>query len=285
MLSWQVGAVKVTRVVEMETSIPHSPDTVFLAEATPEALRKSSWLYPHFVTETDDLLLSIHALLVEAPGLRLVVDTCVGNDKPRNMLGGRGLSTEFLKALSEAGWTRESVDAVVCTHLHVDHVGWNTMLVGDKWVPTFPNARYLFGKTEFAHWSAEGDEEQQVILSDSVQPVLDAGLAEFVDMDYVISPNLRLTPTTGHTPGHVSVVIESEGERAVITGDMTHHPCQLAHPEWSPSFDSDKQAAAVTRARMFAEWADADMLVIGTHYAAPTAGRIRRDGAAFRFDV
>jgi glyoxylase-like metal-dependent hydrolase (beta-lactamase superfamily II) len=167
----------------------------------------------------------------------------------------------------------------------VDHVGWNTMLVDGKWVPTFLNARYLLGRIEFEHWSAEGDEEQQVILSDSVQPVLDAGLAEFVNLDHVISPNVRLTPTTGHTPGHVSVVIESAGERAVITGDMTHHPCQLAHPEWSPSFDSDPNAAAVTRAKMFAEWADEPILVIGTHYAAPTAGHVKRDGAGFRFEV
>jgi glyoxylase-like metal-dependent hydrolase (beta-lactamase superfamily II) len=286
MLSWQVGDVKITRVVEVEMPVTYAPDTNFLTEATPEALRRIPWLYPNFVNEQDQLLLSIHALLVEAPGLRLVVDTCVGNDKPRKgMTGPKGLATAFLQSLDEAGWTRESVDAVICTHLHVDHVGWNTMLVDGKWVPTFPNARYLLGKAEFAHWSAEGDDEQQQILSDSVQPILDAGLAEFVDMDHVISPNLRLTPTTGHTPGHVSVMIESRGQTAVITGDMTHHPCQLAHPDWSPGFDSDKQAAAITRARMFAEWADQPILVIGTHYAAPTAGHVKRDGAGFRFDA
>ena len=187
--------------------------------------------------------------------------------------------------MADAGWSRESVDTVVCTHMHVDHVGWNTMLQDGKWVPTFPNARYLFGRTEFEHWSAEGDAEQQAILGDSVQPILDAGLAEFVDMDHVLSPQVRLTPTTGHTPGHVSVVIESEGQHAVITGDMTHHPCQMGHPHWSPSFDSDPKAAAATRAKMFAEWADADILVIGTHYAAPTAGRVKRDGAGFRFEA
>ena len=286
MLSWQVGDVKVTRVVEMEMPVAYSPDTVFLKEATPAELRKLPWLYPNFVNEQDELLLSIHALLVEAPGLRLVVDTCVGNDKPRaGMTGPNGLQTKFLEAMAEVGWTPESVNAVVCTHLHVDHVGWNTMLVDGKWVPTFPNARYLLGKTEFAHWTAEGDAEQQQILSDSVQPILDAGLADMVGLDHVLSPQIRLTPTTGHTPGHVSVVIESGGERAVITGDMTHHPCQMAHPQWSPSFDSDPKAAAATRAKMFAEWADDDILVIGTHYATPTAGRVRREGAGFRFEA
>ena len=285
MLSWQVGEVKVTRIVEMEMPIAYSPETVFLKEATPAELRKSPWLYPHFVNEQDELLLSIHALLVEAPGLRLVVDTCIGNDKPRGMTGPGGLQTQFLEAFAETGWTRDSVDAVVCTHMHVDHVGWNTMLVDGKFVPTFPNARYLFGRTEFEHWSAEGDDEQQAILADSVQPILDAGLAEFVGLDHVISPQIRLIPTTGHTPGHVSVKIESGGESAVITGDMSHHPCQLAHPEWSPSFDSDPNAAAATRAKMFAEWADEPILVIGTHYAAPTAGHVKRDGAGFRFEV
>ena len=283
MLSWQVGEVKITRVVEMEMPVAYHPKGPF-PQMTPEALRKHGWLYPNFVNDEDELLLSIHALLVEAPGLRLVVDTCIGNDKPRGLNGGQPLTTEFLKSMGEAGWTRESVNAVVCTHLHVDHVGWNTMLVDGKWVPTFPNARYLIGQAEFDHWSAEGDDEQQAILSDSVQPVLDAGLATFVPLDHVISPNVRLTPTTGHTPGHVSVVIESQGQKAVITGDMTHHPCQLAHPDWSPSFDSDPKAAAVTRQKMFAEWADQPILVIGTHYAAPTAGHVVRDGAAFRLN-
>src|SRR4051812_9739389 len=178
MLSWQVGAVKITRVVEMEMPLAYSPDTTFLTEATPAELRKLPWLYPHFVDDEDRLLLSIHALLVEAPDLRLVVDTCIGNDKPRAMTGPGGLQTKFLEAFHATGWTRESVDTVVCTYLHVDHVGWNTMLEGGRFVPTFPNARYLIGRTEFDHWSAEGDTEQQEILSDSVKPILDAGLAD-----------------------------------------------------------------------------------------------------------
>ena len=123
------------------------------------------------------------------------------------------------------------------------------------------------------------------MLGDSVKPIFDAGLVQLVELDHVISPEIRLTPSIGHTPGHVSVMIESEGERAVITGDMSHHPCQLAHPDWSPMFDTDRKASAETRARLFAEWADAPILVIGTHSAAPTAGRIRRNGQAFRRDT
>ncbi len=285
MLTWKIGAVTVTRIVEMEMPIAYSERTPFLAEATPAALRAHPWLYPHYVDEQDRMLLSIHALLVQAPGLRLVVDTCVGNDKRRQFLRGEALSTPFLSHLEGVGWPRESVDAVVCTHLHVDHVGWNTMLVGGTWVPTFPNARYLIGRKEYDFWSKSDEGDQPQILADSVKPILDAGLAELVEMDHRISDEIRLIPTAGHTPGHVSVLIESEGQRAAITGDMTHHPCQMAHPDWSPPFDSDPKEAAKVRARMFGIWADDDILVIGTHYATPTAGRVVRDGDAFRFEA
>lgn len=284
-LTWQIGDVTVTRIVEMDLPLKAGEEGTFLPKATPEALRKHPWLYPHFVTEDDQLVLSIHALLVEAPGLRLVVDTCIGNDKPRGLLGGRALATPFLERMAAAGWNRESVNAVICTHMHVDHVGWNTMRHGDGWVPTFPKARYLFAQAEFDHWNAFDEDNQRQIMADSVQPIIDAGLAEFVDLDHRLSDEVWLVPSTGHTPGHVSVMIESQGQRAAITGDMSHHPCQIAHPDWSPPFDSDPVEAAATRARLFGEWADGDVLVIGTHYAAPTAGRIRRKGEAFRFEV
>jgi glyoxylase-like metal-dependent hydrolase (beta-lactamase superfamily II) len=280
MLSWQVGRVKITRIIEMDLPVP----AVVIPQATPAALRKSPWLYPHFVSEDDSTLkLSVHALLVEAPGLKLVVDTCVGNDRPREITGGEPLSTPFLQHLADTGWPRDAVDAVVCTHLHVDHVGWNTMLEDGKWVPTFPKARYLIGRHEYEYWKTHDDAEQQAMLDDSIKPVIDAGLVELVEMDHVISPQIRLIPSVGHTPGHVSVLIESEGARAVITGDMTHHPCQMAHPDWE--FGEANETAALTRARLFAQWADQPILVIGTHFPAPTAGHVVRDGAAFRFAV
>jgi glyoxylase-like metal-dependent hydrolase (beta-lactamase superfamily II) len=282
-LSWQIGDVKVTRIVESELPVPYK--YTFLKEATPEALREMPWLYPHFVNETGAMVLSIHALLVEAPGLKLVVDTCIGNDKPRQLLRNQMLHTEFLKHIAEAGFPRERVDAVVCTHLHVDHVGWNTMKDGDKWMPTFPNARYLIGKTEYEHWQQAPEGETADIMNDSVNPIFDAGLAQTVEMDHRISPELRLIPTPGHTPGHVSVMIESKGEAAVITGDMIHHPCQLGRPDWLSMFDADQQAANTRRHTMFEQWADKPILVIGTHFAAPTAGRIKRDGAAWRFET
>jgi glyoxylase-like metal-dependent hydrolase (beta-lactamase superfamily II) len=285
MLTWRIGDVTITRILEMEMPVPYHPEAAFLKQATPDALRTMPWLYPHFVSEEGHLKLSIHALLVRAPGLNMIVDTCVGNDKPRALLGNRALQTEFVEMLAGAGCPRESVDLVVCTHLHVDHVGWNTMLRNGEWVPTFPNARYLIGRREFEHWTREGDAEQQAILGDSVRPVFEHGLATLVEMNHRISDEIRLTPTPGHTPGHVSVLIESRGERAMITGDMLHHPCQFGHPEWSPSFDSDPVAGAHMRRAVMEGVADAPVLVIGTHFAAPTAGHVHRDGDAFRFDV
>ena len=286
MLSWKIGDVTVTRIVEIEVPVPWSEEHAFLKQATPQALRTLPWLYPHFVRPEDDaMLLSFHALLVDAPGLRLVVDTCIGNDKPRREIGMKALATPFLEHMREAGWPPESVDAVVCTHLHVDHVGWNTRLQDGQWVPTFPNARYLIGRVDHEHWSSQGDETDRQILADSVQPIFDAGLAEHVEMDHRISPEVRLIPTPGHTPGHVSVMIESRGERALITGDALHHPCQMAHPGWRPSVDVDPTGAEAMTRKMLGDAEAEGLLFIGTHFAGPTAGRVVKDGEVWRLQV
>jgi glyoxylase-like metal-dependent hydrolase (beta-lactamase superfamily II) len=282
MLKWQVGDVTISRIVELEMSSPYSTKHPFIPDATPERMREPSWLHPHFVTPEGNLNTSIHALLVDAPGLKLVVDTCIGNDRPRRILAKRPLSLPFLERFAESGWKPGDVNAVVCTHLHVDHVGWNTMLVDGKWTPTFPNARYLIGRREFEHWTAEGEGETKDILADTVQPIFDAGLAHLVEMDHRISNEIRLMPTPGHTPGHVSVVIESKGQSAIITGDLMHHPCQIAHPDWCAAFDSSQPAAQTTREHFLREVCDTNTLVIGTHFTAPTAGRVVKDGDAYR---
>lgn len=285
MLRWKIGDVTVTRVVEFESQVPYAPEAAFLRDAHPDALKTMPWLYPHFVTADGSLNLSVHALLIDAPGLKLIVDTCVGNDKPRGITRGRPLHRPFLLDIAQAGFPREKVDLVICTHLHVDHVGWNTMLEGGKWVPTFPNAKYFVTKEEYEFWRSQKDDyEGEEVFADSVKPIFDAGLAETVALDHRISPEIRLMPTTGHTPGHVSVVIESKGETAIITGDMMHHPCQIGRPEWVSVFDNDSDAAHATRRAMLKDWAEKPILIIGTHFAAPTAGRIRRDGATFRFE-
>ena len=285
MQSWQIGDVTITRIIEFQAAIPYRETAPFIAEARPDALAQIPWLSPHFVTPEGHLRSSVHALLVAAPGLRLVIDTCVGNDKPRRMIGGIGLQTQFLESMAAAGWSRDSVDVVICTHLHVDHVGWNTMRENDRWVPTFPSARYLIAREEFDYWQSYDEVEQRAVMDDSVRPIFDAGLVDLVASDHVLSPEVRLRPTPGHTPGHVSVVIESRGERALVTGDFIHHPCQIARPEWCVPFDEDRNAALAMRKALLAEVADEPTLVIGTHFATPTAGRVVRDRDTYRFDV
>lgn len=285
MQTWQIGDVRITRVIESENVVPYRPEAPLFPEATPAALREIAWLAPHFVTSEGGLRMSVHALLVEAPGLKLVVDTCIGNDKPRRLTRGKPLATAFLRALEQAGFAREAVDVVVCTHLHVDHVGWNTMRDGDRWVPTFPRARYLLGHAELAYFRSHPDPEQRDILEDSIEPLFTAGLVDAVEPDHVLSPELHLVPTPGHTPGHVSVSIESRGARALITGDIMHHPCQVARPDWAVPFDEDREAARLMRHAMLGRLADSPTLVIGTHFATPTAGYVRREHGTYRFDT
>jgi glyoxylase-like metal-dependent hydrolase (beta-lactamase superfamily II) len=285
MLKWRIGEVTVTRVLELEAT---GGTRFILPEATPEACREIAWLQPHFADESGRLRMSVQALMVETPSQRIIVDTCIGNDKQRDIPAWSNLQTSFLEDLEAAGFPPESIDVVLCTHLHVDHVGWNTKLVDGRWVPTFPRARYLIGRAEFEYWQAEEAETahpERSPFHDSVKPVVEAGLVELVDTDHQVCPEVSLEPTLGHTPGHVSIRIRSRGQEALITGDFTHHPCQLARPDWASAADFDKAASTATRRRVFAALEATPVLVIGTHFASPTAGHIVRDGDAWRFAV
>jgi glyoxylase-like metal-dependent hydrolase (beta-lactamase superfamily II) len=283
-LRWQVGQVRVTKVVELEMA---GGSRFLLPQATPEEVRKIEWLAPHFADERGRLKLSIHALIIETPTRRILVDTCLGNDKQgRSIPHWNARQGTFLADLAAAGYPAESIDTVLCTHLHVDHVGWNTRLVDGKWVPSFPRARYLFGRKEFEHWQAqEARADMRTVFEDSVRPIVEAGLAELVEVDHRLCEEVSLMPTHGHTPGHVSVRIASGGEEAVITGDLAHHPCQMAHPHWNSTADMDPPQAERTRRDFFAGMAGKPVLVIGTHFAGPTAGRVARDGEGFRLLV
>jgi glyoxylase-like metal-dependent hydrolase (beta-lactamase superfamily II) len=280
-LCWTIGDVTVTRIVESETALP--PEGL-LPEATAEALASHrEWLRPGFLDADGNFVLSIHALVIEAGERRILVDTCVGEHVVPGfeMLRPDG---SFLEDLAVAGFPRESIDTVLCTHLHFDHVGWNTMKDGDRWVPTFPNARYLFARSEVEHWQAEEDAPFASTFAGAVAPVLEAGLADLVETDHRVCDEVWLEPSPGHTPGHVCVHIGSRGERAFITGDMTHHPVQWAEVDWKMPADTDSAQAAATRRRVIEDHAGADTLVIGTHYAAPTAGHLVRgeSGVWFR---
>ena len=279
-----LGRLRISAVIERAGP---TPTTWLLPDVPPDAIEHHrSWLEPHFLDAKGRFLMSIHAFVIQGAGFTALVDTCVGNDKDR---GGRPpfhmMHTSFLEDLTRAGVSPESVDFVLCTHLHVDHVGWNTRLDNGRWVPTFPRARHLFARREWEHWSSERDEDTRRIMADSVTPILDAGLADLVEMDHKIAPEMWLEPTPGHTPGHVSVRLSSGGADAVITGDLMHHPVQMAEPDWCPDFDSDKPHARKTRRAFCERYGDTPVTVLGTHFHHPTAGRVVRQGATWRFDV
>ncbi|WP_213739593.1 MBL fold metallo-hydrolase [Bradyrhizobium sp. dw_411] len=280
-MHWTVGKVKITEIVELETV---GSTRFILPLASNEAIQKLPWLIPHFATEEGRLKMSIHSLVVETPSRRIVVDTGLGNDKEgRSVPMWNHRDTPFLEMMAAAGFPPDSIDTVVCTHLHVDHVGWNTRLAGGKWVPTFANARYVFGQTEYQYWRDHSTEpDKAAVFHDSVKPIVDAGKADLVASDAKICDEISLIPTPGHSPGHISVHITSDGEQGLLAGDAAHHPCQMAHLDWSSTVDTDPAQSVATRRDLFSRFADTPALVIGGHFSA---GRIQRDGAAFKFSI
>jgi glyoxylase-like metal-dependent hydrolase (beta-lactamase superfamily II) len=273
---WKIGDVRITKVVEHELPVPLNG---LLVDVAPEVIARNGHLVPDFMTADGVSKLSIHALVIDTGERRILVDTCVGNE--REGLVMPPLPSDLPAALAEVGYAVEDIDTVVCTHLHFDHIGWNTRLEDGAWVVTFPNARYLIGRTEWEHWKiTEGAYSNN--HCDTVQPVIDAGAADFVETDHQVCPQVRLTPTPGHTPGHVSVVIESGDQRAFITGDMAHHPIQFSEPEIAAPADSDSPLAARTRRAFLADREADGALVIGTHFGGPTAGQIVKVGDAWR---
>jgi len=288
-MKWKVGDTTITKIEEIV--YPEFSDVI--PAATPEVVEKVKWLYPHFVTPEGILSLSVHSLIVDTPGATLIVDTCIGNERDRDPFEVMHmLSTSYMEDMIASGYHPDGIDYVLCTHLHLDHVGWNTRMVDGKWVPTFPNASYLMGKKDLDFWGsidANTDEDflkiQRNVFDDSLQPILDAGLAKPVDGATDVCDGVRLIPTPGHSPGHVSVIIESAGESAMITGDFIHHPIQFNDPGLVSPFDVDNDMAVATRRKVFNEYADSPTLIIGTHFAGPTAGKLVRDGDAYRLDV
>ena len=283
---WRIGDVEVARIVEVNAW--EDDFAMLLPDGSPELAQRFPWLRPHFATAAGKMLISFQCFVLRSRDKRVMIDTCVGADRKREFPVFCDLQTTFLEDLAAAGFAPQTINTVMCTHLHFDHVGWNTRLLDGKWVPTFPQARYLFGKLEFEHWQhlrRTGGYHSFEHLEDSIDPIIEAGLAEFIGPDYRITDEVWLEPTPGHTPGHVSVHIRSKGEEAIITGDMMHHPIQLAVPETPGNFDMDKAQGAKTRRAFVERYADQKVLIIGSHFCEPTSGWIVRDGAAWKLSL
>ncbi|GGV04798.1 MBL fold metallo-hydrolase [Streptomyces albospinus] len=280
---WSLGDIVVRRVDEIE--LPRQTGPWLLPDATREVLDEASWLRPDFA-DAEVPRLASHSFAVEAGGLRIVVDTGIGNGKTRANPAWNGLDTDFLERLTAAGFPPESVDLVITTHLHTDHVGWNTRLAGEDWVPTFPNARYVTSRTEWDHWAATDlDEARTRMFRDSVHPVREAGQYDLVNVPeqgHEVAPGVLLVPAPGHTPGQVAVELRGSDRRALITGDSIHHPVQLSHPHVHSCVDVDPVQAIRTRARLLDGVADTDALLLGTHFPRPTAGTVRRENGRYR---
>jgi len=283
---WQIGDVEVVRIVEVNA---HEDPFEMLSEGlTADIARKHDWLVPHFATAEGRMMISFQAFVLRSGKDRVMIDTCIGNDREREFPIFTNMHTSFLEDLEFAGYPRASITRVLCTHLHFDHVGWNTMKVNGRFVPTFPNARYLFGRKEYDHWQMlkrTGGYHDVSHLVDSIDPITEAGLADFIEPTASITEEVSLVPTPGHTPGHVSVIIRSKGAEAIITGDMMHHPIQFAESGRTTNFDMDKEQGIRTRKEMFGRLADKDILVIGTHFCDPTSGYVVRDGENWRLKV
>lgn len=273
METWKIGDVKITSLLEMLQAVPSA---ALLQAMTPDAVAPHlAWLQPHYVTEDLLVNVAIQSLLVESAGKRIIVDTCFGNDRTLPYEGMPVFHTDFLERLSAEGFGPSDVDVVVCTHLHHDHVGWNTRLVDGTWQPTFPNAEYLIGRSEYLHWQDHDD--FNIDLTHNIEPVIAAGLHRFVDPDHQITSEVGLEATPGHTPGHVSVRIRSGGQSALIGGDMIHHPVQVVEQTWVSVPDYDPPRAVATRQAVLAALANTDTVLIGTHFAEPSAGHVRHD--------
>lgn len=281
--SMRIGEVTVHRIVEQETAF--LPALEMFPTLTAELLADNrDWLAPAALDADGFLVLCFQSYVLRTPHHVILIDSCIGNHKPRpnRPKWHQKTDTAFMTALAAEGLRVEDIDIVMCTHLHADHVGWNTRLEGGRWVPTFPNARYVFGAAEYAHWEAANAKSAVAPFNDSVLPIVEARRADLVSGDHAIDDCVRLIPTPGHTPGHVAVGFGRGRDDGVVAGDLMHSPLQTRYPELSPVFDVDGARAAVTRRAFLERCCDTATLCCPAHFPSPSWGHIRRWGDGFR---
>ena len=278
----RIGEVEVWRI--LESNDPFKTPQELFPDAGPDVRETIERLVPGACcAQSGKLILPVQGFLLKTPDHLILVDACVGNDKtvPSTPEWHQRKGSRFMHALAAAGVTVAEVDYVLCTHLHTDHIGWNTQLVDGRWVPTFPNATYLLPAADDALYS----ESAAASYLESVLPVVQAGQSERVSADHMLGDYVSLIPTPGHTPGHVSVLIKSGGAEAVITGDALHTTAQMAHPEWHFKYDMDGDQAEMSRRTLLGEAAERQQRVLGSHFALPSIGRVKAKGDAFEWDA
>lgn len=276
----KIGNAEIIQIVECE--VGHLLKDL-LPDATPEQVKTIGWLKPPYRREDYSLSANSQCFIVKINNRILVVDTCVGNDKSiEDFPEWNQMQTDFLETLESISLDRNSVTDVLCTHLHVDHVGWNTYKKDGQWLPTFPNAKYHFAKTEYDYWKNDSQNDPMAAIAatsfrESVDPVVAAELVNFIDVNADLGDGITIFSTPGHTPSHISVAIDAGDEKFIIGGDMSHHPCQIAKPEWAMTLDFDNKQAAETRRKVLSELAGTPILFTCIHYKIPSFGLVTQD--------
>lgn len=276
----KIGDVEVWRILEIHAPFL-KPEELF-TNAGSDAGTIIEELVPGSVDFSSGcLILPIQGFLLKTPSHNILVDSCVGNDKTNLSFAGWHQRSDgrFLAALTAAGVAPDEIDYVLCTHLHTDHIGWNTQLEDGRWVPTFPNARYLM--------PTDDEETHRLQHSnayvESILPVVEAGQVELVEAGHKIGDYVTLFPTPGHTPGHVSVVVKSGAREAVITGDALHTSAQCRYPDWHFKFDADAETAVKSRRLLLEHCSETSCVVLGSHFALPSIGRVKAEKSRFRW--
>jgi glyoxylase-like metal-dependent hydrolase (beta-lactamase superfamily II) len=287
-LSFAVGNLTVHRVIESEG--PLFDPLTFFPTSTPELLNENaSWMRPHYIDPASgQLVLCIQSYIVRTPHHNILIDSCVGNHKERAAypFWNQITSDRYEKNLAATGLTVDDIDFVMCTHLHVDHVGWNTRLLNGRWVPTFPKAKYVFADRELAFWTEKERSEpgKQPWITDSVLPIIEAGRQEIVTSQHELSDLVKLIPTPGHTIDHYSVRIGKPGADAVLAGDMVHSPLQVRYPELCMRADYDRAQGGTSRRSLFSDLCDTSTLLCPAHFPSPSIGRLTGWGDGFRYN-
>jgi glyoxylase-like metal-dependent hydrolase (beta-lactamase superfamily II) len=289
MQSTRIGRFDIAKVADFAG--PSFDPAEFFPDYDPEVARANRDIIgPQLLDPASSkLVFSFHSFVVKTGRHTILIDSCIGNDKERPARPQwHRMKTSYIDDLARLGVSVDEVDYVMCTHLHWDHVGWNTRLADGRWVPTFPKARYVMARREFDHWQgvhdSGADTPHATAFGDSILPVIETGQALLVGDDYALEDGLWFEPYPGHTPGNVVIHARSGGERGVFVGDVLHHPLQCLKPEWSTRACSDPDGSRASRTRLLEEHADSGTLVMPAHFPDPTSGWIRRHRTAYRFD-